>query len=142
MWIPGYRLLASATAVGFVLIAGVVMAQDIDSANPKLPAAEESAETELPEKVAELVDVMSGVQSVEKLDNGLFAVHRRISVTGSRIARDVKLEIDEDGRVVDWGRTPFQTRTYTRRELLDTGRIDLAEALDQLDPRIQSRGGG
>lgn len=136
------RIFVNAISISSVLIAGAVMAQDIEPTESQLPTLEESTNTELPEKVAQLVDAMSGVQRVEKLESGLFAVERRIRVTGSRIRREVTLEIDENGQVVDWGRTPFYTRTYTRRELVETGRIDLAEALDQLDPAIQSRSGG
>ena len=147
MFRNNFRVLLGVIAAGFILMAGVVMAQDSESGESRQPAAERSAKPELPElpelpeKVAELVNALSGVQNVEKLDNGLFAVHRRMNVTGSRIPRNVKMEVTENGEVVDWGRTPMFTRTYTHRELIETGEIDLAEALQRLDPAIQGHGG-
>lgn len=138
----GFRTLLSAVTLGCFLSIGVAVAQDSKTTEPERATSEEAAGPELPEKVAELVNAMSGVQRVEPLDNGLFAVHRRMTVTGSRIPRNVKLEIAEDGEVVDWGRTALYTRSVTRRELLETGEVDLAEALKRRDPAIQSGGGG
>lgn len=138
----GIKSFWGAIAAGSLLITGAATAQDEAPTEPESPAAEASAKPELPEKVAELVNAMSGVQHVEKLESGLFAVHRRMNVTGSRIPRDVKLEVAENGEVVDWGRTPLYSRTYTRRELIQTGNVDLGEALQRLDPSIRSQGGG
>ena len=141
MFRNSFRSLLGIVAAGSVLMAGMVMAQDSESGEFQQPPAEKSATPELPEKVAELVNAMSGVQNVEKLENGLFAVERRMNVTGSRILRNVKLKVDENGEVVDWGRTPMFSRTYTHRELTETGEVDLAEALQRLDPAIQVHGG-
>lgn len=141
MSINSRKVLLGVITAGFVLIAGVAMAQDSESGESQRPAAEKSATPELPEKVAQLISAMSGVQNVEKLENGLFAVHRRMNVTGSRIPRNVEMKVAENGEVVDWGRTPMFTRTYTHRELIETGEVDLAEALQRLDPSLQGHGG-
>ena len=137
-----FKTLLSAITVGLLLFTGVAAGQESQTTAAEATAPVASDGLELPEKVAELVNAMAGVQRVEPLDNGLFAVHRRMTVTGSRIPRKVKIEIAEDGEVVDWGRSPFFTRSFTRRELLQTGEVDLAEALKRLDPAIQSSGGG
>jgi len=107
------------------------------SAAPLMADEKKSDAQELPEAVAELVGAMSGVQRVEPAENDVFVVHRQIEVTGSRIKRDVKLQIAKDGTVLDWGLSPMFSRTYTLRELRNTGSADLAEALSRLDPRIQ-----
>ena len=131
----------SALATAFLLITGVVAAQQGESTDTEAPGLEQSEEPALPEAVAALVDAMSGVQRVEPLEDALFAVHRRMSVIGSRIQRDITMQVAKDGSVVDWGRTPMFSRSYTRRQLIQTGEIDAAEALEKLDPAIQSHGG-
>jgi len=135
------KIALSALATAFLLITGVVAAQQGESTDTEAPGLEQSEEPALPEAVAALVDAMSGVQRVEPLEDGLFAVHRRMSVTGSRIQRDITMQVAKDGSVVDWGRTPMFSRSYTRRQLIQTGEIDAAEALEKLDPAIQSHGG-
>ena len=137
-----FKTLLSAITLGLLLFTGVAAGQEGQTNEAEATAPEASDGSELPEKVAELVNAMSGVQRVESLDNGFFAVHRRMTVTGSRIPRNVKIEIAENGEVVDWGRRPLYTRSFTRRELLETGQVDLAEALKRSDPSIRSSGGG
>jgi len=131
----------NAFAAAFLLITAAVSAQQGESAYTEVPGLEQSEGPALPEAVAAMVDAMSGVQRVEPLEDGLFAVHRRMSVTGSRIQRDITMQVAKDGSVVDWGRTPMFSRSYTRRQLIQTGEIDAAEALEKLDPAIQSHGG-
>lgn len=121
---------------------GIIAVTCLLGAGPVMADEDQSDAPELPEAVAELVGAMSGVQRVEAAENGTFKVHRQMEVTGSRIMRDVTLRIAEDGTVLDWGRTPMYSRTYTIRELRDTGRADLAEALIKLDPAIQGGGSG
>jgi len=130
-----------AITVAALLASGNVIADDPKSTDPESADAEQSATLNLPEPVARLVDASSGVQRVEAMENGKFAIHREILEPGSRLKRDVTMLVAEDGSVVDWGRTPMLNRQYTQRELYDAGQLDLAEALDQLDPRIQ-RGDG
>lgn len=146
MFISKLSVMLDALMIGSVLFAGQAMAKDIGSTEPKVSTSEEPVKTELlktelPEKVMELVNALSGVERIETLENGSFAVYKQISVTGSRIRRTVKLEVTEDGEVLDWGQAPLHTRMYTRRELLNTSKIgDIAEALERLDPAIQGRG--
>jgi|SRR6056297_1402086 len=102
----------------------------------------QTSESSLPEAVSELVDALSGVERVEPVEENRFAVHRRIDVTGSRVKRDVTMIIDEEGNVVDWGRAADFVRSYTLSELRSTGQGDMASALADLDPSIQTRGGG
>ena len=135
------KIALSALATAFLLITGVVAAQQGESTDTEAPGLEQSEEPALPEAVAALVEAMSGVQRVEPLEDGLFAVHRRMSVTGSRIQRDITMQVAKDGSVVDSGHTPMFSRSYTRRQLIQTGEIDAAEALEKLDPAIQSHGG-
>ena len=135
------KIALSALATAFLLITGVVTAQQDELTDTEAPGLEQSEGPALPEAVAALVDAMSGVQRVEPLEDGLFAVHRRMSVTGSRIQRDITMQVAKDGSVVNWGRTPMFSRSYTRRQLIQTGEIDAAEALEKLDPAIQSNGG-
>lgn len=139
----GHRPMLIALTLGFLSITGAVMAQNPEPKKPESLALKAAGGTELPEKVAKLVNAMPEVRRVEQIETGLFAVHVRMDVTGSRIRRDVKLEVAEDGEVVDWGHAslPF-IRTYTRRQILGTGQMDLAEALERLHPAINSRGGG
>lgn len=141
MRVNGFRILLSGIAAGALLFTAMVTAQDREASETGRTEVAHSAETELPEAVAGLVNAMSGVQRVEPLENGVFAVNRRIQVTGSRLKQSVTMQVAEDGSVVDWGRRPLFTRNYTRSELMKTGEVDLGEALDQIDPSIQNSGG-
>lgn len=123
-------------------IFGVVVVTSLLGVGTVTADGDDSGQSEMPEAVAELVNAMSGVQRVEPLGDDTFAVHRQMVVTGSRIPREVVLQVAKDGTVVDWGRTPNFSRTYTYRELRRTGRGDLAEALIKLDPAIQRGGAG
>lgn len=116
---------------------GIIAVTCLLGAGPVMADGDVLDAQELPEAVAELVGAMSDVQRVESAENGTFEVHRKMEVTGSRIKRDVKLTVAEDGTVLDWGRTPSYSRTYTIRELRETGRSDLAEALIRRDPALQ-----
>lgn len=136
-----FRNILGAIMATVFLATGVVMADDHGSTESEPADAQPPATPDLPQPVAKLIAAISGVQRVQAVDNGNFAVHRRISVTGSRLMRDVTMLVADDGTVVDWGDTPALTRQYTRRELYQTGQLDIAEALDQLDPRIQSGDG-
>jgi hypothetical protein len=107
-----------------------------------VPADESTIEADLPEAVTELVNALSGVESVEALEDDRYAIHRRVEKTGSRVKRDVTMTVTEDGTVVDWGRDADFLRSYTLSELRTTGYADLARALADLDPAIQTRGGG
>lgn len=114
----------------------------MSAAGTALAGDDEPAEQELPEPVANLVDAMRDVQRVEPVGEGLFVIHRKMQLTGSRLIRDVEIQVTEHGEVLDWGRTPFMTRTYTQEQLRQTGRTDLADMLSRLDPSIQGNPGG
>jgi hypothetical protein len=130
------RLLAAAALTSLL---GTAVAADNDEMTSASPATERSAESDLPEPVAELVGALSGVQRVEVLEDDTFAVHRRMVVTGSRIPRRVTIRVDENGEVVDWGDRPGITRIYTRDDLMRSGHVQLAEGLSRIDPAIRPR---
>mgnify|MGYP006276191317 CR=1 FL=1 len=125
-----------------LLLAALFALAGVLGAAPTLAGDEEHAMPDLPDAVSELVEAMSGVEHVEAIENDQFKIHRRIQVTGSRVARKVAMVVAEDGTVLDWGRDPSFLRSYTLSELRDTGNADLAKALADLDPSIQTRGGG
>lgn len=126
-----------------VAVAGLICVTPATAGEPA--GDEQKTETALPEAVSEFVGALSGVVSVEPVEadgENRFAVHRRIDTTGSRVKRAVTMVVDEHGTVVDWGQDPSFLRSSTLSELRDTGRSDLAQALADLDPSIQTHGGG
>jgi len=118
---------------------GSVLAAILSLSGTSVAASGEdvTAEPELPEAVVRLVAVMPDVKRVEADTEGTFLIHSKMRVIGSRILRDVKVRVAEDGTVLDWGQMPFAARRITQEEIRSTGRTDIGDALVLLDPAIQ-----